>query len=306
MNCDEVGSNAITLYVEKEQVEPIKEVDGSKSKPDGIVSCDEGVDNGIVRSDMGDEYVEPPPVVEASQYVEPWEDGLGLSLRQEFPNKKALQDVVNKGTFVLSFGFVIKKSDLVRLVLRCTKDLCKWGLRAARVRNTDNFSIRRYTKMHTCSRASQIRTNSIVKRHGTPELVAALLHDHFPGKMETPTPKMTMDLVKTKLGVNISYSTTLRGKNQAITDLRGSSEDSYKMLYCYLHMLEKVNEGIITRVELDEKERFKYLFIYLGASIEGFQVMRKVIIVDATWLKNGYGGVLIFASTQDPNHHHYP
>ncbi|XP_013617279.1 PREDICTED: uncharacterized protein LOC106323748 [Brassica oleracea var. oleracea] len=34
--------------------------------------------------------------------------------------------------------------------------------------------------------------------------------------------------------------------------------------------------------------------------------MRKVIVVDATILKNGYGGVLVFAKAQDPNRHHYP
>ncbi|XP_013639630.1 PREDICTED: uncharacterized protein LOC106344879 [Brassica oleracea var. oleracea] len=33
--------------------------------------------------------------------------------------------------------------------------------------------------------------------------------------------------------------------------------------------------------------------------------MRKVIVVDVTWLKNGYGGVLVFAKAQDPNRHHY-
>jgi len=44
----------------------------------------------------------------------------------------------------------------------------------------------------------------------------------------------------------------------------------------------------------------------LGAAIEGFKVMRKVIIVDATFLKTVYKGVLIFATAQDPNHHHYP
>jgi len=43
----------------------------------------------------------------------------------------------------------------------------------------------------------------------------------------------------------------------------------------------------------------------LGASIEGFKVMRKVIIVDATHLKNRYGGVLVFASAQDSNCYHY-
>ncbi|XP_013617519.1 PREDICTED: uncharacterized protein LOC106324038 [Brassica oleracea var. oleracea] len=34
--------------------------------------------------------------------------------------------------------------------------------------------------------------------------------------------------------------------------------------------------------------------------------MRKVLIVDGTHLKNVYGGVLLVASAQDPDHHHYP
>ncbi|XP_010495239.1 PREDICTED: protein FAR1-RELATED SEQUENCE 5-like [Camelina sativa] len=67
-----------------------------------------------------------------------------------------------------------------------------------------------------------------------------------------------------------------------------------------------VNPGTITSVELDEEKRFKFLFIALGACIEGFRAMRKVIVVDATHLKTMYGGMLVFATAQDPNHHHYP
>ena len=43
----------------------------------------------------------------------------------------------------------------------------------------------------------------------------------------------------------------------------------------------------------------------MEASIERFKVMRKVIIVDATHMKNEYGGLLVFSSAQDPNRHHY-
>jgi len=78
------------------------------------------------------------------------------------------------------------------------------------------------------------------------------------------------------------------------------------MMYSYLYMLEKMNTRTKTSVKLDDSGKFKYLFIALGACIEGFAVMRKVIVVDATWLKNGYGGVLIFAKAQDPNRHCYP
>ncbi|CAA7052670.1 unnamed protein product [Microthlaspi erraticum] len=71
-------------------------------------------------------------------------------------------------------------------------------------------------------------------------------------------------------------------------------------------MLEQENPGSKTNVQLDALHRFEYLFVALGASIEGFQWMRKVIVVDATFLKTVYGGQLVFATAQDPNHHHYP
>ena len=67
-----------------------------------------------------------------------------------------------------------------------------------------------------------------------------------------------------------------------------------------------MNPGTKTCVKLDDASKFKYLFIALGACIEGFAFMRKVIAMDATWLKNRYGGVLVFAKAQDPNGHSYP
>jgi len=77
------------------------------------------------------------------------------------------------------------------------------------------------------------------------------------------------------------------------------------MVYQYLY-LEKVNPDTKSSVVLDEAKRFKYLFVALGATIEGFKVMRKVIVVDATFLKTVHKSVLIFATAQDLNHHHYP
>jgi len=67
-----------------------------------------------------------------------------------------------------------------------------------------------------------------------------------------------------------------------------------------------VNHGTITEVELDADDMFKFLFIALGASIERFKAMRKVIVIYATFLKTIYGGMLVIAIAQDPNHHHYP
>ncbi|XP_056854384.1 protein FAR-RED ELONGATED HYPOCOTYL 3-like [Raphanus sativus] len=91
-----------------------------------------------------------------------------------------------------------------------------------------------------------------------------------------------------------------------VSGIPGSPEKSYKMMYSYLYMLKQVNPGTKTCVKLDDASKFKYLFIALGACIEGFAFMRKVIAVDATSLKNKYGGVLVFAEAQDPNGQSYP
>src|SRR5690606_23304414 len=124
-------------------------------------------------------------------------------------------------------------------------------------------------------RTSQSKSSKS-KRRGSAELVASYLNEEHPGKVRTPVLREIMDLLQLKLSVRISYSIALRGKNQAICHLRGSSEDSYKMLYSYLYMLEQANPETKTSVKLDDAGKFKYLFIALGACIKGFAVMRKV------------------------------
>jgi len=144
------------------------------------------------------------------------------------------------------------------------------------------------------------------KKRGTPSLVASVVHSDYPGKYKTPDPKTLIDLVQNKLGVKVSYSTALRGKNKALSDLRGNPEESFARLPSYLYMLQRMNPDTITRLEVDEKNQFKYMFFALGACIEGFKVMRQVIIMDGTHLKGVYKGVLLIATAQDPDHHHYP
>ena len=78
------------------------------------------------------------------------------------------------------------------------------------------------------------------------------------------------------------------------------------MLPSYCYMLEKVNHGIITHIEVDGESRFKYLFLAFGAAIRGFQYMRKIIGIDGTFLKGPYKGFLLVATAQDDNNKCYP
>ncbi|XP_010445859.1 PREDICTED: uncharacterized protein LOC104728599 [Camelina sativa] len=235
-----------------------------------------------------------------------WEDGVNLTIGQEFGSKKAVQDLVEKCAHKNCFEFVIVKSDPKLYVVKCSesKKGCKWSLRVAKLQNSDCFSVRTYNKIHTCYRSTTSTSRN--KRKGSQRLVASVLREEYPCKLKTPVPKDLIPLIQTRVGVKVSYSTAWRGKKQAASEVRGSLEESYKMLYSYMHMLEVVNPETVSCVELDEKNNFKYLFFALGACVEGFKAMRQVIIVDGTHLKTAQGGVLIVATAQDPNHHHYP
>ena len=62
------------------------------------------------------------------------------------------------------------------------------------------------------------------QKESTPRCVAAIVHKDYPGLYETPTAKTLVGVVERKLGVEVSYTTCLRGKNQAVADLRGDPE----------------------------------------------------------------------------------
>lgn len=113
-------------------------------------------------------------------------------------------------------------------MLKCRASCCKWSLRVVKLKTSDRFSVRTYNKIHTCSRVTTSTRRN--KKRGTPRLVASVLHENYPGVIDTPTPKIIMDLVQERYGASVSYSTALRGKNLAkelaASDVHGSPEES--------------------------------------------------------------------------------
>lgn len=71
-------------------------------------------------------------------------------------------------------------------------------------------------------------------------------------------------------------------------------------------MIKRANPGTHARLEVDENQRFKYLFLAFSASINGFPYMRKVVVVDGTFLQGKYKGTLLTATAQDGNFQIFP
>ena len=83
-------------------------------------------------------------------------------------------------------------------------------------------------------------------------------------------------------------------------------ECGFESLPSYLYMIRRANPSTVTRLQIDELGRFMYVFLAFGASVNGFPFMRKVVVVDSTFLNGKYKGTLLTALAQDGNFQIFP
>nr|VDD27066.1 unnamed protein product [Brassica oleracea] len=59
--------------------------------------------------------------------------------------------------------------------------------------------------------------------------------------------------------------------------------------------------------ETDKDERFRFLFVSFGQCVRGsYRAIRKVIVLDETFLKSKFKGVILVATALDGNSNFYP
>ena len=124
---------------------------------------------------------------------------------------------------------------------------------------------------------------------------------------EGPRSNDIVQYMRSEHGVEISYSLAWDAREYAINKVKGLPEEGYEKILKYLHMMREANPGSHTSYERDSKGRFRFLFISFDQSLRGFYVaIRKVIVVDGTFLESKYKGVLLVATALDGNSSLYP
>ena len=96
------------------------------------------------------------------------------------------------------------------------------------------------------------------------------------GVKKGSNPKSIQNDMRNEYSLNVSYWKAWRAKEWAQNLIRGTPEDNYKLLPSYLHVMKQVNPGTYTNFEVRQDKGFKYTFIAIGASIRGFDYIRKV------------------------------
>ncbi|CAA7046209.1 unnamed protein product [Microthlaspi erraticum] len=248
----------------------------------------------------------PTPVTKKAKGIPPTVklelSSLTLTVGQQYETKDELEMRCKILSVLHHFDFNVDRSDPEMLVIKCWIEGCSWRVRATPVGDSTQFTIRKYVAEHTCS----VTERSASARKATPNILGVLYKD-FVGSVDSMVkPKHVSHAMNLRFGIKMDYSKAHRTLKEARKLVRGSAESGYAELPTYLHMIRRTNPGTLTRLEVDENQRFKYLFLAFGASINGFPYMRKVIVVDGTFLKEKYKGTLLTASAQDGNFQIFP
>lgn len=89
--------------------------------------------------------------------------------------------------------------------------------------------------------------------------------------------------------------------------LRGSFSYSYQLLHTYCNELKLVDPDAHTEIITTQGDRFEAFFWTYGITVRAYRnTLRPIIMVDGTFLKGRYPGVVLTAITIEGNNHVYP
>ncbi|XP_033129443.1 uncharacterized protein LOC117126136 [Brassica rapa] len=220
-----------------------------------------------------------------------------------FLNKTVLKARFELCAMKHNFHYTVTNSNKSVWCIRCADKVCFWGARAECLKGSTYFIIKKYVGVHSCAPSNKTSAG----RTASAKTIGNLIMHKYEGIKEGPKAKDIVQIMRNDYGCEISESLAWDSREYAVNAVRGIPEESYGKIPKYLHMLREANPGTHSSYKTDVDGRFRYLFIAFGQSIRGFNtVMRRVIVVDGTFLKSKFKGVLLVATAIDGNSNLYP
>ncbi|XP_013689379.2 uncharacterized protein LOC106393193 [Brassica napus] len=201
-----------------------------------------------------------------------------------FLNKTVLKARFELCAMKHNFHYTVTNSNKSVWCIRCADKVCFWGARAECLKGSTYFIIKKYVGVHSCAPSSKTSAG----KTASAKTIGGLIMHKYEGIKEGPKAKDIVQIMRSDYGCEISDSLAWDSREYAVNAVRGIPEESYGKIPKYLHMLREANP-------------------VFGQSIRGFsKVMRRVIVVDGTFLKSKFKGVLLVATAIDGNSNLYP
>nr|XP_009778281.1 PREDICTED: uncharacterized protein LOC104227683 [Nicotiana sylvestris] len=193
------------------------------------------------------------------------------------------------------FQFRVKRSSHRSYWLICVAESCKWHFKATSINDSAMFKIRSFSRQHTCC----LMDETFIQRKRTAAVLGSMVVPKYCDPKTVYTPKDIQTDMLSEHGLNLSYMQAWRAKEKALQFLRGNPCDSYNKLPKYFYILEKNYPCSVVKLKKAADDCFLYAFVALCTSINGWQHCRPVVVVDGTFLKSAYRGIMLTASTMD-------
>ncbi|XP_070005521.1 uncharacterized protein [Nicotiana sylvestris] len=172
---------------------------------------------------------------------------------------------------------------------------CNWHFKATSINDSTMFKVRSFNRQHTCT----LMDDTFIQRKRTAIVVRSMTIPKYCDHKTIYTPNDIQTDMLSQHGVNLSYMQAWRAKEKALQFLRGHLADSYSKLPKYFYILEKTYPDSVVKLKKTADECFLYAFVALCTSISDWKYCRLVVVVDGTFLKSAYKGIMLTTSTMD-------
>ncbi|XP_033148539.1 uncharacterized protein LOC103844709 [Brassica rapa] len=227
---------------------------------------------------------------------------LNLAVGQRYESKADLERRLKLLTVKDRFDYDVDISTRTLFIVKCWVDGCIWRVRASTKGESPAFYVCIYESNHTCSTTE--RSNRC--RNATPDILGELYKNFLSDVGPAVRPTSVGIAITKQFGVKMEYWKSYRTLKFAREIVQGTPESGFERLPSYLYMIIRENPSTVVRLQIDENGKFMYVFLAFGASVNGFPFMRKVVVVDGTFLNGRYKGTLLTALAQDGNFQIFP
>uniref|UniRef100_A0A1U7VCL1 Uncharacterized protein LOC104217288 n=1 Tax=Nicotiana sylvestris TaxID=4096 RepID=A0A1U7VCL1_NICSY len=214
---------------------------------------------------------------------------------QVYQDKQTVAAAMKNYSVMHKFQFRVKRSSHRSYWLICVAESCKWHFKATSINDSAMFKIRSFSRQHTCC----LMDETFIQRKRTAAVLGSMVVPKYCDPKTVYTPKDIQTDMLSEHGLNLSYMQAWRAKEKALQFLRGNPCDSYNKLPKYFYILEKNYPCSVVKLKKAADDCFLYAFVALCTSINGWQHCRPVVVVDGTFLKSAYRGIMLTASTMD-------
>ncbi|EOX99034.1 Uncharacterized protein TCM_007662 [Theobroma cacao] len=174
---------------------------------------------------------------------------------------------------------------------------------AVRVKRSCKARYEIFHKVHTCT------VDGLQEWFPTmsTKMIGELISHKIQANAVALRPKDVICEMRVQWGLECLHGKAWQVKEYAERLVFGPPKKSFQLLPSYFYILEQENPDTVIAVATDEEERFKYCFWSYEACIRGFRdVMRPMVAIDTTHLKDRFKGILFVAVCKDANECVYP